>query len=281
MNTSDRRITDDIIRRALAEDIGRGDVTSMAIQADLEAEADIISKEQGILAGIAVAERVFRTADPALKIRCLKQDGDPLSAGEPVLRVSGKGRSVLRAERTALNLLGRMCGIASLAKRYTEEVKETKCRIFDTRKTMPNLRILDKYAVRCGGAENHRFGLYDMILIKENHIRWTGGLENALRTAVPYAEKHSLKVEVEVTDPGEYERALAFPVDVIMLDHFSLRDLREAVEADHGSVLLEASGNVDLRSVRTIAETGVDIISVGALTHSVKTHDLSLLFHVS
>lgn len=270
-----------IIERALSEDIGSGDVTAMAMKIDLDAKAHIISKEQGVLAGIAVAEHVFRKLDPGADVHLLKKDGEQLSAGEHILRISAKGNSILRAERTALNILGRMCGIATLAKTYVERVKGTRCRIVDTRKTMPNLRVLDKYAVTCGGAENHRYGLYDMILIKENHIRWAGGIKKALQAAVRFAEIQDLKVEVEVTNLDEYKKALEFPVDMVMLDHFSLQDLQTAVTADHGPVLLEASGNVNLHSVRSIAETGVDIISVGELTHSVKSHDLSLLFDVS
>ncbi|MDZ7797919.1 MAG: carboxylating nicotinate-nucleotide diphosphorylase [Candidatus Marinimicrobia bacterium] len=270
-----------IIERALSEDIGSGDVTAMAMKIDRDAEAHIVSKEQGVLAGIAVAEHVFRKLDPGADIHTLKKDGEQLSAGERILRISAKGNSILRAERTALNILGRMCGIATLAKTYAERAKGTGCRIFDTRKTMPNLRVLDKYAVTCGGAENHRYGLYDMILIKENHIRWAGGIKKALQSAVRFAETRDLRVEVEVTNIDEYKKALQFPVDMIMLDHFSLQDLQTAVGTDHGSVLLEASGNVNLQRVRSIAETGVDIISVGELTHSVKSHDLSLLFHVS
>jgi nicotinate-nucleotide pyrophosphorylase (carboxylating) len=272
---------DAICKAALKEDIGSGDVTTLAIHSDITAKADIVSKQEGVLAGIEVAGRVFRIADPNLNITYLKKDGDLLKSGDTVLSLSGKGASILGAERTALNLLGRMSGIATLTRAYAEKVRGTGCKILDTRKTIPNLRFLDKYAVTCGGGENHRFGLYDMILIKENHIRWAGGIEKALVHALAYARPRGLKIEIEVTDPDEFEAALAFPVDMIMLDHFSLDDMRKAVTMNTKGILLEASGNMGLEHVRAVAETGVHVISVGALTHSVTCFDLSLLFHVS
>jgi nicotinate-nucleotide pyrophosphorylase (carboxylating) len=272
---------DKIIRDALAEDIGAGDATGLAMGAGPAASADIIAKDRGVLAGVRVARRVFQVRDPVLEVECCKRDGQWLSPGETVLKVRGGGASILAAERTALNILGRMCGIATLAKRYVREVEGTTCRIFDTRKTMPGLRVLDKCAVTCGGAENHRFGLYDMILVKENHIRWAGGIRRALQRAADYAAPRDLRVETEVTSLEEYGIALEYPVDIIMLDHFSLNELKSAVNTEHGSILLEASGDIDLGRVRAVAETGVDIISVGELTHSAPAFDLSLLFHVS
>ncbi|MBW6458079.1 MAG: carboxylating nicotinate-nucleotide diphosphorylase [FCB group bacterium] len=276
---SDR--VDAICKAALEEDLGSGDVTTLAIRSGMSAKADIISKQEGVLAGIDVAKRVFELLDPALDINCLKKDGDLLKKGDTVLSLSGSGSSMLGAERTALNLLGRMSGIATLTRAYVDKLRGTGCKILDTRKTMPNLRILDKYAVTCGGGENHRFGLYDMILIKENHIRWAGGIEKALVHALAYARPRELKIEIEVTDLDEFETALAYPVDMIMLDHFSLDDMRRAVALNTKGILLEASGNMGLEHVRAVAETGVHVISVGALTHSATCFDFSLLFHVS
>jgi nicotinate-nucleotide pyrophosphorylase (carboxylating) len=245
----------------------------------LDAEAEIISKQDGVLSGIEVAKRVFSIHDPDLRIKCLKKDGDRLKEGDVILTIKGEGRSILTAERTALNIIGRMSGIATLTARFVEKVKGTNCRILDTRKTMPNLRILDKYAVTCGGGHNHRYALYDMILIKENHIRWAGGLEQAIESALDYAKPRKLNIEVEVTDLYEYERAIKYPLKMIMLDHFTLNELREAVSIDHGDILLEASGDVNLETIAAIAGTGIDVVSIGALTHSVRNYDFSLLFH--
>jgi nicotinate-nucleotide pyrophosphorylase (carboxylating) len=278
-NQLDWTIIDPIITNALDEDIGPGDVTSLAMGVSLDAEAEIISKQDGVLSGIEVAKRVFSIHDPDLRIKCLKKDGDRLKEGDVILTIKGEGRSILTAERTALNIIGRMSGIATLTARFVEKVKGTNCRILDTRKTMPNLRILDKYAVTCGGGHNHRYALYDMILIKENHIRWAGGLEQAIESALDYAKPRNLDIEVEVTDLYEYERAIKYPLKMIMLDHFTLNELREAVSIDHGDILLEASGDVNLETIAAIAGTGIDVVSIGALTHSVQNYDFSLLFH--
>jgi nicotinate-nucleotide pyrophosphorylase (carboxylating) len=278
-NQLDWMIIDPIITNALDEDIGPGDVTSLAMGVSLDAEAEIISKQDGVLSGIEVAKRVFSIHDPDLRIKCLKKDGDRLKEGDVILTIKGEGRSILTAERTALNIIGRMSGIATLTARFVEKVKGTNCRILDTRKTMPNLRILDKYAVTCGGGHNHRYALYDMILIKENHIRWAGGLEQAIESALDYAKPRKLNIEVEVTDLYEYERAIKYPLKMIMLDHFTLNELREAVSIDHGDILLEASGDVNLETIAAIAGTGIDVVSIGALTHSVRNYDFSLLFH--
>jgi nicotinate-nucleotide pyrophosphorylase (carboxylating) len=278
-NQLDWTIIDPIITNALDEDIGPGDVTSLAMGVSLDAVAEIISKQDGILSGIEVAKRVFSIHDPDLRIKCLKKDGDRLKEGDVILTIKGEGRSILTAERTALNIIGRMSGIATLTTRFVDKVKGTNCRILDTRKTMPNLRILDKYAVTCGGGHNHRYALYDMILIKENHIRWAGGLEQAIESALDYAKPRKLNIEVEVTDLYEYERAIKYPLKMIMLDHFTLNELREAVSIDHGDILLEASGDVNLETIAAIAGTGIDVVSIGALTHSVRNYDFSLLFH--
>lgn len=275
----DWEIIDHIISSALTEDIGSGDVTSLAMGVQLDADAEIVSKQKGILAGVEVAKRVFELHDPDLKVKCLKKDGDRLKEGDVILSISGEGRSILTAERTALNIIGRMSGIATLTDQFVQKTKGTRCRVLDTRKTMPNFRILDKYAVTCGGGHNHRYALYDMILIKENHIRWAGGLENALEAALTYAEPRKLDIEIEVTDLYEYERAIKYPIKMIMLDHFTLDELREAASIDHGKILLEASGDVNLDTIEAIAATGIDVVSVGALTHSVINYDFSLLFH--
>ena len=270
---------DPIINRALMEDIGPGDVTSLAMQVELKAEAEIVSKQTGILSGVDVAKRVFQLHDNSLDIQIYKEDGELLKAGDMILTIKGEGRSILTAERTALNIIGRMSGIATMTAAFVEKVHGTNCRILDTRKTMPNLRILDKYAVTCGGGDNHRYALYDMILIKENHIRWAGGLEKALESAMDYAGPRNLDIEIEVTDLDEYRRAIKYSIKMIMLDHFTLDELRTAVSIEHGAILLEASGDVNLDTVTDIAGTGIDVVSVGALTHSVINYDFSLLFH--
>ena len=206
--TLDWTLVDRIIKNALEEDIRQGDVTSEAMAIEMIAEAEIVSKQSGVLAGLMVAKRVFELYDPSLGLEMCKSDGDVIQAGEIMLKIKGNGRSILTAERTALNLLGRMSGIATLTSLYVEKVSGTKCQILDTRKTMPNLRVLDKYSVTCGGGKNHRIGLYDMILIKENHIRWAGGLEKALTAALVYAQERKLDIEIEVTDLDEYKRAV-------------------------------------------------------------------------
>lgn len=277
----DQNVIDNIITSALNEDIGSGDVTSLAMGLEMKAEARIVSKQKGILAGVDVARRVFELYDGGLEVKTMKNDGESLQEGDVLLKIKGEGRSILSAERTALNLLGRMSGIATLTSAFVEKVKGTSCRILDTRKTMPNLRMLDKYAVTCGGGYNHRYALYDMILIKENHIRWAGGLEKAIEAAIEFAKPKKLDIEVEVTSMDEYRRATAYPLKMIMLDHFTLDDLRQAVSTEHGDILLEASGDVNLDTIENIAKTGIDIVSIGALTHSVKNFDFSLLFNES
>jgi nicotinate-nucleotide pyrophosphorylase (carboxylating) len=270
---------DQIIKNALDEDIHQGDVTSEAMNIKLSAEAKIVSKQSGVLAGLLVAKRVFELYDASLELETCKSDGDVITAGDIILKIKGNGRSILTAERTALNIIGRMSGIATLTSRYVKKVVGTKCRVLDTRKTMPNLRVLDKYSVTCGGGKNHRIGLYDMILIKENHIRWAGGLEKALDAAIDFAKERKLDIEIEVTDMDEYKRAVKYPIKMIMLDHFTLDELRAAVAYDHGDILLEASGDVHLETIEAIAQTGIDVVSVGALTHSAPNFDFSLLFH--
>ena len=268
-----------MIGDALAEDIQDGDITCEALDIHHAAEAHIVSKQHGILSGINVARKVFQFLDPDLSVICLKEDGDTLHSGEKVLTLKGSASSILSAERTALNFMGHLSGIATLTRAFVREISHTKCRILDTRKTTPLFRSLEKYAVTCGGGNNHRGGLWDMILIKENHIRATGDLEIALKKALAWNQKrpNPVKTEIEVTHLEEFQKACAYPVDMIMLDHFSLEDMKEAVRMCPTSIALEASGNVTLKTVRAIAETGVHFISSGSLTHSAPQFDFSLL----
>jgi len=266
-----------IIRAALAEDLGRaGDITAQAcVPADARLTADFATRRGGVVAGLACIRLALAELDPAASFDPLTADGQVCPAGSALARVSGNARAILTAERTALNLLGRLCGIATLTQDYVDAVAGTGARITDTRKTTPGLRALEKYAVRCGGGVNHRFGLYDAILIKDNHVAACGSVGEAVRRAKAFAG-HLVKVEVEVDSLVQLQEALAHDPDVIMLDNFSLADLREAVTIVDGRVTLEASGGVTLETVRSIAETGVDVISVGALTHSAKVLDIGL-----
>lgn len=271
-----------LIILALEEDLHSGDVSTEAMVYHGDASAHIIAKENGVLAGTDVVEAVFLRLDSSLKIKKYSEDGSGVSAGESVLSIAGNGAAILSAERTALNFLGRMSGVATMTHHFTEAISHTHCRILDTRKTMPLLRDLDKYAVRCGGGQNHRRGLYDMILIKENHIRYAGSLEAAIDRALAWRDKYSpdMKIEIETTALDECRRAMRYPVDIIMLDHFNLKNMQCAVTEKPAGIQLEASGNVSLATVREIAETGVDFISVGAITHSASVFDFSLLFQV-
>jgi nicotinate-nucleotide pyrophosphorylase (carboxylating) len=267
-----------IIRRALDEDIGPGDVTSQwTLPAELELEGKLLAKADGVVAGLAVAAAVFHLVDERVRFISLCQDGQRVRAGDVLAVVRGPARAVLGAERTALNFLQRMSGIATAARRYVDAVAGTRTVILDTRKTAPGLRVLDKWAVRLGGGQNHRFGLFDMVLIKDNHIAAAGGISQAV-ARVRAHNQAGLPVEVEVKSLAELEEALAIqpPLDRIMLDNMDLETMRRAVEMTAGRVPLEASGGVSLERVRAIAETGVDYISVGALTHSVTALDISL-----
>lgn len=267
-----------IIRRALEEDIGPGDVTSQwTLPAELELEGKLLVKADGVAAGLAVAAAVFRMVDERVRFTPLCQDGERVQAGGVLAVVQGPARAILGAERTALNFLQRMSGIATATRRYVDAVAGTRAVILDTRKTAPGLRVLDKWAVRLGGGQNHRFGLFDMVLIKDNHIAAAGGIAQAV-ARVRAHNQAGLPVEVEVKSLAELEEALAIqpPLDRIMLDNMDLETMRRAVEMTAGRVPLEASGGVSLERVRAIAETGVDYISVGALTHSVTALDISL-----
>jgi len=268
------------IARALAEDVGPGDVTSRAIiPPDTPLSGAFLVKAAGVIAGLEVVGEVFRQVDRALVYTPLVDEGSPISVGDVVARVEGRGPAILTAERTALNFLQRMSGIATATRRYVEAVAGTRARILDTRKTAPGLRELDKLAVALGGGTNHRFGLFDMVLIKDNHIEAAGGISEAVRRA--RATGHGLAIEVEVQTLEQLDEALTLGVERIMLDNMDLETMRIAVErtasrgGDH-RVELEASGGINLATVAAVAATGVDLISVGALTHSVVALDVSL-----
>jgi len=268
---------EEALKAWLREDLGHGDLTSLlVVPEDLWGEAVILAKEGGVLAGLWVAERVFALADPRTAFTPLVAEGARVAEGTEVARVQGPLRGILAGERVALNLLQRLSGIATLTRSYVEALAGTKAQVLDTRKTTPGLRALEKYAVRVGGGRNHRFGLFDGILLKENHLRAAGGVGAAVRRAKAQAP-HYLKVEVEVTDLKELEEALEAGADLVLLDNFPLEALREAVRRVGGRVPLEASGNMTLERARAAAEAGVDYVSVGALTHSAKALDLSLL----
>lgn len=270
--------TDRIIRTALQEDIGHGDITTAAtIDPGVNSRAELVAKEDFVLAGIDVARRVFYLLDNSIAFEGLSRDGHWVRKGDVLAWLKGEAAILLQGERVALNLLQRLCGIATLTARFVEAVKGTEAVIVDTRKTTPGLRVLEKYAVRMGGGRNHRTSLYDGVLIKENHVAAAGGIAVAVRRARERAA-HVLKIEVETRDLREVEEALAAGADIILLDNMDLPTLRRAVEIVDGKALTEASGGVNLETVRDIAETGVDFISVGALTHSFRAMDISMLF---
>ncbi|MFN3668816.1 MAG: carboxylating nicotinate-nucleotide diphosphorylase [Brevundimonas sp.] len=266
-----------VVRAALAEDLGRaGDVTSRAcIPEGARMQAVFAARKAGVLAGIDCVRLAVLAMDPKASVDLRLRDGDAFEAGTVLAEVEADARAFLAAERTALNLIGRLCGVATLTRAYVEAVAGTTARIADTRKTTPGLRALEKHAVLCGGGVNHRFGLDDAILIKDNHVAVCGGVGEAVRRARA-AVGHLMKVEVEVDGLDQLDEALAAAPDVIMLDNFSVPMLREAVNRAAGRVALEASGGVSLETVRGIAQTGVDVISVGALTHSAPVLDIGL-----
>ncbi|THD64075.1 carboxylating nicotinate-nucleotide diphosphorylase [Phenylobacterium sp.] len=266
-----------IVQAALAEDLGRaGDITSQAcVPANARLSAVFAARQPGAVAGLSCARLAIAALDPHAHFAAAVDDGAHVEAGAVLARVEANARALLGAERVALNLLGRLCGIASLTRTYVAAVEGTRALIVDTRKTTPGLRALEKYAVRCGGGVNHRFGLDDAILIKDNHIAACGSVGEAVRRAKA-AAGHLTKVEVEIDGLTQLEEALKYGPDVVMLDNFSLDDLAEAVRRTAGRAVLEASGGVNLATVRAIAETGVDVISVGALTHSASVLDIGL-----
>ncbi len=267
------------IRLWLEEDIGSGDITTMTtIPEDRQGVGIIHVKEDGILAGIPVAEAVFRVVDPTLSFRAVRQDGERIVKGTVLAEVHGSIRSILLGERLALNLMQRLSGIATRTREYVDVLDGLPTRLVDTRKTTPGHRTLEKYAVRVGGGQNHRFGLYDAVMIKDNHIKGAGGITQAVaaaRSQIP----HTMKIEVEVEGFAQLEEAMAADADIIMLDNMKPADMSQAVgilKANKPHILVEASGNVNLSTIRGIAETGVDVISVGRLTYSVQALDISL-----
>ena len=263
------------IQRALEEDIGTGDVTTNSIvPANATMRGQIIAKQSGIIAGLDVAEACFNLVDSQISFTAQVGEGEQVQDRQLLATVSGPARALLTGERTALNFLGRMSGIATLTRQFVDAVAGTKAVILDTRKTAPGLRATDKLAVARGGGQNHRIGLYDMILIKDNHIDFAGGIEEAVRRAK--ASANEIQIEVEARSVDDVKAVLALGVERILLDNMSNEMMREAVQITTGRAKLEASGNVTLETVRNIAETGVDFISSGALTHSAKVFDVSL-----
>lgn len=269
-------IIDDLVRRALAEDVGKGDLTTAAlVPPGIQAEGIIHSKDQGILAGVPVAARVFQLLDPGVQFSQELADGNALTPGTVIARIKGSAAVLLTGERTALNFLQRLSGIATATRELVRALVGTKARLVDTRKTTPGLRLLEKYAVRAGGGHNHRLGLDDGVLIKDNHIKVAGGITEAVRR-VRSQVPHTVKIEVEVESLAQLEEALAAEADLIMLDNMSLELMREAVLLTAGRVPLEASGGITLAAIREVAETGVDLISSGAVTHSAVALDISM-----
>lgn len=271
---------DELITMALREDVGDGDHSTLAcIPAAAMGKAQMKAKATGVLCGMEVGERVFRYANPAIQVTALKEDGDKVQSGDAVMLVEGPCGSILTAERTALNFMQRMSGIATETHRMVQMLQGLQTRLLDTRKTTPNMRLLEKYAVQCGGGTNHRIGLYDMIMLKDNHIDFAGGIEQAIDRTHHYlqASGRQLKIEIEVRSLEELDRVLQHGgVDRIMLDNFAPVTLRAAVQRIQGRYETEASGGITYATLRSYAETGVDFISVGALTHHIKSLDLSL-----
>lgn len=269
---------DELLLAALREDVGTGDITTMScIPAENRAEGRYLVKEDGVLCGLSVAERVFALIDPAITLTPKAQDGDHVKKGDVIATVSGPARGILTGERVGLNLMQRMSGVATMTANAVSEVAGTKATIVDTRKSTPGLRVLEKYAVRVGGGKNHRFNLADGVLIKDNHIAAAGGIRQALEAARRTAP-HVMKLEVEVEDLAGVREALDAGADVIMLDNMSPAAMTEAVALIGGRALTEASGNMGDRDIKEVARCGVDLISIGALTHSVRSLDISLKF---
>lgn len=272
---------DDIIKHALEEDLGTGDHTSLStIPKTAEGKAKLIIKEKGILAGTAVGKQVFETVDPKTKVDLMMEDGQEVKPGDQVLEVQGRAISILSAERLALNFMQRMSGIATYTNYLSSMITHLPCKILDTRKTTPLMRELEKQAVKAGGGENHRMGLYDMIMIKDNHVDFAGGVQNAIDATNKYLRKQGLdlKVEIEVRGLAELEEVLAIGgIHRIMLDNFSPETMKIAVDRIDHRYETEASGGINERNIVQYAETGVDYISIGALTHQIKSLDMSLL----
>ena len=275
-------LLDEKIKFWLAEDMPYGDVTSDPLFPDShQSTGTFVAKEDGCVAGLLVAQRVFKVLSDHVTMTVLVEEGDRVTKGTPIAKISGRTRDILKGERLALNLMQRMSGIATMTRTYADKLEGTGTRIVDTRKTLPGLRIAQKYAVRCGGGGNHRLALWDAILIKENHIHAAGGIPQAMaaaRLAADLAGDRCKFIQVEVESLDELHTALAAGATMILLDNFTLDMMREATAINTGQAVLEASGNVSLETIRGIAETGVDRISVGALTKDVKALDLSMRF---
>lgn len=272
---------DELIRMALREDVGDGDHSTLAcIPPQAQGTARMVAKQDGVICGMEVGEKVFHLVDPALRVEALVKDGDAVHKGDEVMHVTGSSASILTAERTVLNYMQRMSGIATQTRHMVSLLEGLSTQLLDTRKTTPNMRLLEKYAVHCGGGTNHRIGLYDMIMLKDNHIDFAGGIEAAIDRTHDYLTRtgRQLRIEIEVRSLDELDRVLQHGgVDRIMLDNFDIPTLREAVRRIDHRYETEASGGITEETLRSYAETGVDFISVGALTHHIKSLDLSLV----
>lgn len=279
-----------LIELALKEDIGAGDITSDAlIHKNLLGKAEIVAKTKGVLAGIKIAEKVFKKKDPNLFFIPLKKDGENFKPNDKIAIIEGRVKSILKCERTALNFLQKLSGIATLTQSFVSKMKGKKIKILDTRKTTPGFRILEKYAVKAGGGENHRMGLYDMILIKENHIKAAGDISSAIQKAKKtlenkdfvkkFSKKKKIKIEVETKNLNEVKDALGFKIDMIMLDNMPIQMIKKAsqiIRSSKKNIKIEVSGNIDLKNLRDYSKLDIDYISIGAITHSSKAIDLSL-----
>ncbi len=271
-------LIDDLLTLSFAEDVGDGDATTLStIPAEAQGKQQLIVKEEGILAGVDIARMVFEKFDPSLKMTVFIEDGAHVKPGDIAFVVEGSVRSLLQTERTMLNIMQRMSGIATITQVYQSRLEGTNAKVLDTRKTTPGMRILEKEAVKIGGGENHRIGLFDMILIKDNHVDFAGGITQAVTAAKQWCKENGkdLKIEVEVRNTAEIEEALAANVDRIMLDNFTPERTRKAVQLINHRTEVESSGGITLDTIRSYGECGVDFISVGALTHSVKGLDMS------
>lgn len=281
MTDQERKLVAKLIKEALIEDLGDGDHTSLAtIPENAMGRVQLLAKDRGVVAGVEVAAMVFRFVDPSLNVEILISDGSKIKPGNQVMIVEGRSRSILSAERTALNFIQRMSGIATYTNTIVELIKDLNTNLLDTRKTTPVNRIVEKLAVRYGGGMNHRFGLYDMVMIKDNHVDFAGGITNAISSTQKYLKEtgKNLKIEIEVRNFGELKEVMDYGgVDRIMLDNFSPEDLKKAVELIDNKFETEASGGITVDTIRNYALTGVDYISVGALTHQINSLDLSLV----
>jgi len=267
---------DELLRLAILEDIGSGDVTTLSVvPAEMEGSAVVFGREPFVLSGSGPFRRVFELIDPEIRVECLSRDGEEIGPDVPVFKIEGCIRTILNGERTALNFVQRLCGIATLTRKMADCIAGTGCRLLDTRKTTPLWRCLEKEAVRHGGGRNHRFGLADGILIKDNHIAAVGSVREAVRRARENAP-HTLRIEVEVEDLAQLEEAISAGADIVLLDNFTLDMLKNAVTIGRGRVLMEASGGVNLDTVRAIAQSGVDFVSCGSITHSARAIDLTM-----